>query len=162
MVRTAPKSPTYSIAILPPMIKDPKVPVPLTVDISFRGEYENFPKGVVFELYENGKLRAMNPPEVTVTTVVDGKVNYFKPSGNVNIDDVEGIIRKVKAEKNLPADHRYFVVSGKIKAPLEALNCPKEIKLKMRVRYEGGSSEKEFEFSLGEKEYGKASNRPFG
>lgn len=154
------KSPSYHIDIVPAMIKDPNIPTNLTLEIGFSGEYQYYPRGLEFELYEANKRIPLDKADLTVTTVLNDRVSYFKLKESTS--DVEALIAKLKADNNIPESVKYFSLAGRIAGPLGPTNCPPKLKLKLRIKTAGGATDKEIEFELGTREYGKASNRPFG
>lgn len=151
---------TVRLSILPEVIRDPAVPTALTAQISFNGEYRNYPKGLEFELYEGEQRVPLALPKIHVATVVDGRVTYFRL--NEPLVDVPAMIVRLKKEKGLPERTAYFQVSGHVVGTLARRDCPPEYGLSLITRDENGVSRRELIFSLGKREYGRAHSRPFG
>lgn len=154
------KSPTYLVRLLPEHIKDPTTTQGLEVMVSFAGDYQHYPKGLEFSVVEARTPIVLETPSITVATVLDGRVSYFRLSEPIN--DIDATIQRLRSQKNIPKEKTYFRVSGTFKGKLTQAGCPPKIKLKIVIRQAGKTTEREVVFTLGEREYGRASNRPFG
>jgi hypothetical protein len=156
-------SPSYNPHIIADStINDPKQNTPLFLDITFSGEYQYYPEDVRVEVYYEGKkLEHSGIVEITVATVVTDFVQYYKLEDSIY--SVSSLIAKLKKEKSLPDSVHYFKVSGHLKRiPLGNTSIPDPLKIKVKLVWDKGSSEKEYSFGLGERQYGSPSNRPFG
>ncbi len=152
----------YTISIVSDStIKDKNANHKLFLRFTFTGEYQLYPKNLKFEIYEGDKkIPALGIADVNVTTVLDGRVSYFKRKDSLN--NVASLIRDLKIEKSLGDDINYFVVSGIYKDVFLEGSCPEKINLRLKISWENGELIKDNIFELLEIEYGKASNRPFG
>lgn len=159
-VKITEKNPTYNLAVLPQHINNPQEMTKLSVRLSFFGDLQFYPRSLDFEIYADGKRLQLQTPEITVTTVLNNRVTYFKLHEPLN--DIPATIARLKAEKQLPQQLQYFRLSGHIMAEIAEMKCPPEIHVELRVKHDGGVFSKVEKFSLRSIEYGKASNRPFG
>lgn len=150
----------FSLSLQPGVIRDPLGATPLSAVVSFNGEHRFYPRGLAFEIYENGVRIPAGKPQITVTTVINGRVTYFKTTGDVS--DIGSVITGVKTEKRLPENLSYYAVSGNVTAPLTKSCCPKKITIKLRTVWDGGETVKEYQFEFGKRELSGPSNRPFG
>ena len=160
LIREDGKGPKIRMVILPEMIRDCKLPTVHTAKIQFASEYQYYPRSLQFELFENDILLTLAPAEITLTTVIDGSFSNFKTQNT--FEDIEGLLTKFKTENKIPSEVHYFSLSANIKAQLTNTNCTETIPLKLKVRTENTNQEKLFIFKLGERQYGSASNRPYG
>ncbi len=143
-------------------INAPGEPVKIFLETSFNGEHQYYPKNLRFEFYRDDKrIPYSDTSDVTVTTVLDGRVSYFPMKESCN--DIAALIPRVKREKAIPDSVIYFVVSGVYRNnELMSGPAPDKINIKVKIFWENGSLEKDYPFELREIEYGTPTNRPFG
>jgi hypothetical protein len=148
------------------IIKDKEKTAAISVKLIFIGQCQYYPPNLRFEVYiNNEKISLSDTVNYTITTVIDNHVTYFKDSSTVfNIPD---LIAKIKKEKNLPADLKYFsVISSFPRYYIRNTTNPDSIQIKVITFWDNGKSILEKKYILKKVEYKKEKYhlpiRPFG
>lgn len=147
-------------------IVDKEKTEPISLKLIFIGQSEYYPPNLRFEVYVNNiKITLSDTVSYNITTVIDDHVTYFKDSSTVfNIPD---LIAKIKKEKNLPADLKYFsVVSAFPRYYIGNTSNPETIQIKVKTFWDNGSNILEKNYILKKHEIKKEKYhlpiRPFG
>jgi len=148
------------------IIKDKDKTSAISIKLIFIGQYQYYPPNLRFEVYlNNEKIILADTINYKITTVINDHVTYFTDSSAVF--NVPELIAKIKKEKNLPADLKYFsVISAFPRYYIGNTTNPDSIQIKVKTFWDNGSDILEKKYILKKVEYRKEKYhlpvRPFG